>query len=325
MTGALPPAARRVLDEGVTCYLAVRTPSGPHLTPVVYALDGGRLWLTTARSSVKARAWRADPSVAGLISTDDMAVSFRGEVRTFDALDPVSWPAAAVAGPRLVRAAARFSLKNARFFAGYAVDARRVPLAWAPPGRVFGEVRITSGILVSCPDGSVVERWGGWLEAGAVTIPRSTRRDPATPGRGITPEVPNRALDLRVPLAVRRALGSTGKGAFVLQDDRTLTVLSAGWRRVARERAYRVTVPGGGLSLPRARRVISGLALDHASAWRAADMKGMLVRGTAERLGQTPPERSSRRPSARHSVELRLRPDSIVWWQGWASGTVSGT
>ena len=52
----IPVTARRTLEEGVLCYLGVRTPDGPHVTPVVYALDGSRLWVTTARTSVKARA-----------------------------------------------------------------------------------------------------------------------------------------------------------------------------------------------------------------------------------------------------------------------------
>src|SRR4029079_4595970 len=57
VTGGLPAEAEEVLDRGVLCYLAVRPRFGPHLTPVVYVEDGGRLWVTTARSSAKARAW----------------------------------------------------------------------------------------------------------------------------------------------------------------------------------------------------------------------------------------------------------------------------
>src|SRR6266498_3972190 len=89
-------------------------------------------------------------------------VTFRGRVRTYDALDLLSWLSAAVAGPRLVRAATRFSLKNARFFAGYAVNARRVPLAWTPPGRVFVGVEVKAGALLDLVVRTVAAVWGDW-------------------------------------------------------------------------------------------------------------------------------------------------------------------
>src|SRR5439155_284292 len=51
VTDPVPWSAGRILHQGVLCYLAVRTGSGPHLTPVVYVFDGGRVWLTTSRRS----------------------------------------------------------------------------------------------------------------------------------------------------------------------------------------------------------------------------------------------------------------------------------
>ena len=72
----IPVTARRTLEEGVLCYLGVRTPDGPHVTPVVYALDGSRLWVTTARTSVKARVVRAGSEVAGLVRSGDVVVCF---------------------------------------------------------------------------------------------------------------------------------------------------------------------------------------------------------------------------------------------------------
>ena len=65
MSGRIPASARSVLERGTICHLAARTAHGPHLTPVVFAYQRGRLWVTTSRNSVKARAWRRDPSVAG--------------------------------------------------------------------------------------------------------------------------------------------------------------------------------------------------------------------------------------------------------------------
>ena len=62
----LSTAVQQVLDDGPFCAVATATPRGPHCTPLVFALSGGRIWLTTSRGSVKTRAWKVDPSVSGL-------------------------------------------------------------------------------------------------------------------------------------------------------------------------------------------------------------------------------------------------------------------
>ena len=63
----LSTAVQQVLEDGSFCAVATSTPRGPHCTPLVFASSGGRIWLTTSRGSVKSRAWKADPSVAGLV------------------------------------------------------------------------------------------------------------------------------------------------------------------------------------------------------------------------------------------------------------------
>lgn len=306
VTARLPRAAREVMERGTLCYLAVLTPQGPHLTPVVYVLDGGRLWLTTSRTSVKARALRQDRNTAAMIRSGDQAVTVRGTARTYDALDPLSWPFAAVAGPRLVRAATRFSLKNARFFAGYAADARQVPLAWTPPGRIFVGIDITAGAILGLAGGRVSDRWGE-SSGGAWRLG----------GRGATAKhPPGRALDLRVPRSVRSVVGDRGDGALALGA--TPTVLPVTWRRVARERAYHAVLPGSFLELAEppirqkaSRHPSAALVVDHLAAWRAAEMTGMLIQGQPD-------------PSPDDGEALvRLRPQRVVWWQGWSSGSVS--
>ncbi|MEO8501825.1 MAG: pyridoxamine 5'-phosphate oxidase family protein [Vicinamibacteria bacterium] len=52
----LSTAVQAVLEEGPFCAVATMTPRGPHCTPLVFAYSSGRLWLTTSRGSVKARA-----------------------------------------------------------------------------------------------------------------------------------------------------------------------------------------------------------------------------------------------------------------------------
>jgi len=280
---------------------------------VVFVLDGGRLWVTTARRSVKARAWRRDRTVAGLVANGDSAVSFRGGVATFDAFDPLSWPGAVAAGPRLVEAASRFSLKNARFFAGYAVDAGRVPLGWTPPGRLFAAIRPSEGCVLD-QDGPAV--WGGYGR-------------PAGFAARFAPLPRARGLDLRVPAEVRSKAGTAGSGALALDTGGGISVVPVRWHRAGGTGSYEAVVErrtlelaGGGPRSPAA------LTVDHASRWRAADMAGMLLQGSAELFD---PRRTRRgraalleRLAGRDDLVLvRLKPHRVVWWQGWDSGSVT--
>jgi len=324
VTDRVPWSAQRILHQGILCYLAVRTGSGPHLTPVVYVFDGGRVWLTTSRRSVKARTWKQDRVVGGLVRAGAQSVTLRGRVRTYDAIDPLTWTAATVGGPWLIRAATRFTFKNARFFAGYAVDAGRVPLAWSPAGRVFARVGLADGWVLS-GDGAPGEGWGEDAPSGA----RFRRSFQALPRA--------RGVDLGVPAKIRRVLGASGTGALALQpEDREPLVLPVAWRRVAAEGTFDAVMPralaelsGAGPEIPAA------LTLDHASAWRASDMSGMVVRGAAALYapGETRRGAAELRERIRlagtaedavgDAVLIRLRPSRVVWWRGWTSGTAA--
>ena len=300
MSDPIPTGAKRVLDEGVLCYVAAVAATGPHVTPVVYVLNGGRIWVTTARRSVKAAAWRRDSRTAGIVRSGSRAVAFSGNVRTFDALDPFSWPDAVFSAPRLTTATAEFTLKNARFFAGYAVDARRVPFSWSPPGRVFVEISLEAGRLLDVESGEVVDRWGHQPEPG---------------GQSPAPEPPAaQGLDLAVPERVRDAVGEEGEGALALSDGAGLTVVPVSWRRT-KKGAYKARLPAesGGLSQG-LQAVVGGLAIDRASAWRASEMKGMLLQGLVELTAAS--------SGGARRLEVKLRPSRVVWWDGWSSGTV---
>jgi hypothetical protein len=321
VSSRIPESARRALDAGVLCHVAARTAAGPHLTPVVYVFDGGRLWLTTARRSVKAQAWRRDPSVAGMVRHDGLAVVFRGRVRTYDALDVGSWPGAVAATPSIARAAARFSVKNARFFAGYAVDARRVPFAWTPPGRVFASVQLTAGWVLPAADGAPTGHWGDWPlgAAGLTSFHAGERR---------------RGVDLGAPAAVREAATGGSDGVVAFDTGDAQTVLPARARRVGAEGAYDAVLPSDVFELSGfGGRGTAALTLDRASRWRAADMRGMLLRGPAQAYVPGTVRRGSTDLRARiarvvphaddHETALvRLHPTSVVWWEGWTSGTV---
>ena len=259
----LSTAVQDVLDRGQFCAVATMTPRGPHCTPLVFASSGARVWLTTSRRSVKARAWRADPSVAGLVRSDELAVTFTGTVRTYDALDRRTWAAAVAGATSIARATATFSAKNARFFAGYAMDAKQVPLAWTPPGRVFVGVDLERTAL----------RRGAGRAGGPGTMGRRGRLASELP-----PREGHRRDRARCPPRSREGIGRSGDGALAVAGERGLVVLPVRWRAetealYAMLPAETLALAGAGADAPVA------LMLDRASVWRARDMVGRDVPG----------------------------------------------
>src|SRR5919109_2304549 len=171
----LSTAVRSVLEQGEFCAVATEAPRGPHCTPLVFTTSGGRIWVTTSRRSVKTRTWRTDPTAAGLVRHGEFGVAFTGTAKLYDALDRSTWSDAVAGATSIARATASFSRKNARFFAGYAFDAKQVPFAWTPPGRVFVGIDLERTALLD--DEGVQEgrgRWGGGV-ASHPTFRRAAR------------------------------------------------------------------------------------------------------------------------------------------------------
>jgi nitroimidazol reductase NimA-like FMN-containing flavoprotein (pyridoxamine 5'-phosphate oxidase superfamily) len=311
----LPVPVRGLLERGRFCHVAAVTPLGPHVTPMVFAVAGGRIWVTTSRGSVKARAWRTDPRAAGLVRAGADSAMFVGTARTHDVLEPSTWPGAIASAPLLAVATTRFTRKNARFFAGYAVDARRVPLAWTPPGRVFVELTVERAALIEA--GRPPRVWGEWGD----DRPSATRFRARRSGEGPF---------ARLPDEVRESLGDGGLGALALADGGGPVVVPADW-----------TVDGAGLYAAVEEETLAlaslaspelpaALGVDRPSSWRARDMMGAMARGVAEvhavrRLASG--GASARSIASAAGVQgdvalVRIRPERFVWWRGWDSGTV---
>jgi nitroimidazol reductase NimA-like FMN-containing flavoprotein (pyridoxamine 5'-phosphate oxidase superfamily) len=309
----LSTAVRGVLDQGRFCAVATTTPHGPHCTPLVFASSGGRLWLTTSRRSAKTRAWRSDRTVGGLVRHGDLAVTFTGSVKLYDALDRSTWGDAFAGATSIARATAAFSAKNARFFAGYAIDAKQVPFAWTPPGRVFVGIDLERVALVD--DEGVQEGRGRWRgEAGSHASFRRTK--------------PDRDPFADVPSDVRARLGEEGVGALTLVGDRGPVVLPVRWR--VDEHGLYAALPAQTLALADAGPdAPAALMLDRASAWRARDMVGAMVQGTAAlhviaALGSGAKIAAATAASIDPNADalVRVSPARLVWWRGWSSGTV---
>jgi Pyridoxamine 5'-phosphate oxidase len=292
--------ASAILDRGTLCHVASATSSGPHVTPLVYAVAGDRLWVTTSRGSTKAKAWRRDDRVGGLVRDGERSVAFGARVRWHDALDPGTWIRSTFEAPIVTLAAARFTVRNARFFAGYAVDANHVPLAWTPPGRVFAELRLERWARF---DGdAVVESWGDWPGRGERVRGRRRSSTPRGPGRPT-------ALDA-LPSDVASLTEGTREGALALVVEGEAVVLRTRWDRDGDALVAAVPADVEALvELPV--DVPAALEIDRAARWRAREMAGVMVRGNGA---------VSRRAGG---VSVRLIPQRVVWWRGWDSGTVT--
>ena len=305
-------AVQRVLEDGQFCAVAAQTPNGPHCTPLVFAYSGARLWLTTSRGSVKARAWRVDPSTAGLIRDGDLSVAFTGTVKTYDALDKRTWGAAVAGATSIARAKAGFSRKNARFFAGYAFDARQVPFAWTPPGRVFVGVDLERTALLD--DEGVQEGRGRW---GGEPVSHATFRRSSTGGDPLAV----------LPNDVVSQIGRGGRGALAVAGERGMTVLPIRWR--AEANALYAALPAETLAIAAADRDATvALTVDSPSAWRARDMVGAMFQGVGEFFVEG--SVGSGAKTMRAIVEgiapaadalVRITPRRVVWWKGWTSGS----
>jgi nitroimidazol reductase NimA-like FMN-containing flavoprotein (pyridoxamine 5'-phosphate oxidase superfamily) len=304
--------AKRAFEEGGFCAVAAVTPNGPHCTPLVYALSGDRVWLTTSRRSIKARAWLVNPCAAGLVRNGDVAITFTGTAHLFDLLDAGTWPRTVADAPRLVLASTKFSRRNARFFAGYAIDAGTVPFAWTPPGRVFVGIEVERSAILDA-DG-VQERWGPWEgEVGSGARFRNSR------GGGLP--------FTKLPLETREAIGSSGTGVLALAGRAGPVVLPVRW--LADEGAVFAALPGETLSLSQAgpqSRV--ALMVDRTSSWRARDMVGAMVQGTGSLYTLDALENgSSSMKTILRSVApgadslVRISVTRLVWWHGWSSGS----
>jgi PPOX class probable F420-dependent enzyme len=98
-----PDETRSFLLEGTrTGKLAVSRADGrPHVTPTWFTLDGDELVLTTAETSIKAKAIRRDPSVAMCVDDQEPPYSYvlvEGTATLSDDLDELQRCATAVGG-----------------------------------------------------------------------------------------------------------------------------------------------------------------------------------------------------------------------------------
>jgi hypothetical protein len=140
--------ASAILGKTSLGMLALRPGRLPLVNPAVFSFARGSLWMTTSRYAAKTIVARRDPRAAFLVDGGERAVLLKGALEVFDPLDLSSAGRAVLDGPSYFLGMAGYALRNAPFFAGYALDLARLPREWMPYNRVVLRLRITDADIV---------------------------------------------------------------------------------------------------------------------------------------------------------------------------------
>ena len=154
-----------ILGRASIGMLALRSGRLPLVNPAVFSYSGGSVWMTTSRYAAKTIIARKDPRAAFLVDGGTKAVLLRGVAEVLDPFNIPSQVRTFFEGPGYALGMAEYALRNAPFFAGYALDIARLPREWMPYNRVVLRLRLT--------DADVVE--------GAPFPPAQAARVPAVP------------------------------------------------------------------------------------------------------------------------------------------------
>jgi hypothetical protein len=140
--------ATAILGKASIGMLALRSGRLPLVNPAVYSFAQGSVWMTTSRYAAKTIIARRDPRVAFLVDVGEKAVLLRGALEVFDPLDLSNDVRAVLDGPAYFLGLAGYALRNAPFFAGYALDLMRLPREWMPYNRVVLRMRLSDADIV---------------------------------------------------------------------------------------------------------------------------------------------------------------------------------
>lgn len=284
---SLPASARPLLSRPRLAYVGIITKRGPHVTPELYTFFAGRIWIATARRTLKARVLSTDGRVGVLFKHGAKSLLVEGIVGKLDPLDPLdslkAWRDAAVAP----LAMASFGLRNASHLAGLFADPSALPHS---PDTVRAPIAIR-------PERAVL--LDGWRVA--TTIGRwDGRRTPhAEPSDGDGVDLP--------PTFARIA---DGISAAVLgwERDGVALPLPALWNgdsSTASTPSELMALVGG------ADRTRACVALEESAGRRLDDKEGLLLRGEATASTDGP------------VVEVALDVSRATHWEGADTKTVS--
>lgn len=144
--------ANAILGQASIGMLALRAGraarGAPLVNPAVFSFAQGSLWMTTSRYAAKTIIARRDPRAAFLVDGESTALHLRGSLEVFDPLSLSGQVRAMLDGPGYFLGMAAYALKNAPYFAGYALDLARLPRAWLPYNRVILRLRLSHADII---------------------------------------------------------------------------------------------------------------------------------------------------------------------------------
>jgi hypothetical protein len=275
-----------VLDEADVLHVAVAARNGPHVTPAVFDVDGGRLWFVTPRRSVKARVIARRSRVGGLVQLGGRAVMIGGRARIVDPLT-----ARGIFSPgRLIDlplAAAGYLGRNHRHATGTIRDHEAPTLALS---RVL--VSIDIRLLALLDGGAVVETWGRWDQSDLLL-----RGDPPA---GTAPDLNG------VPPGVRNLLADDAPVVLGWQSLSGPLALPARWRAGTGE----LETSGEAMVLAAAASGSPACVTAERSRYRLKSKQGLLLTGDGHaRLDGS---------TARVTLDARR----TTWWMGEERHTI---
>ena len=114
---------RPLLEEPELVHIAIETKNGPHVTPELYAWHAGRLWIATARRTLKARTLDVHSPVGVLARHGAHSLVIAGEARPLDALTPSTFLHSPAEMLWSTTAASAFLMRNYRHLLGLVAQA----------------------------------------------------------------------------------------------------------------------------------------------------------------------------------------------------------
>lgn len=271
-----------ILDEADVLHVAVAARNGPHVTPTVFDVDGGRLWFVTPRRSVKARVIARRRKVGGLVRLGRWSVMLSGRARIVDPLTARG----IFSLDRLLDlpfAAAGYLGRNYRHATGTIRDHEAPTLALS---RVVVSIDVRRLALL---DGwSVVDHWGGWDPSDLLLR--------GTPPPGTTPDLAT------VPAGVRNLLSDEAPVVLGWQSLSGPLALPARWRagtadlETSEEAMVLAGAPSGSPACLSAER----------SRYRLKSKQGLLLRGDGH----------ARVAGDGTGARVTLDVNRTIWWKG---------
>ena len=270
--------ASAILGKTSIGMLALRPGRLPLVNPAVFSFASGSLWMTTSRYAAKTIVAKKDPRAAFLVDGGARAVLLRGALEVFDPFDLSNDVRAVLDGPSYFLGLAGYALRNAPFFAGYALDLARLPREWMPYNRVVLRLRIS--------DADIVE--------GAPFPPAQAARVPS------------------VPAEVSKRLAGVSRGYACWIEGGMPVIRPAFWEV---ERGRVTVAPTSGR--PRSGSA-GALVVESHHRFRPSQMVGACVRGTFEAStdGEDVAERYGISVDEVPAV-IDLKPERVTSWRGF--------